>query len=397
MTLKAAPDLLFLLGPSGEWIASNPMTRTHVAASASVLEGIRRTADGHGPDFVEALKGFDEVWVEDRTFFGCRDCTVADATGLELSPRPEARVTGAEAVATALQERFILIDDEAAYRKRFALKTRLLDPEHLGNFHQQMGFELLMRQHKDPEQWWVAQKFEEGLKTVRDNAYRKVQEEFLKRDVPKWALAGKKVLDVGCGAGYYSHLFASFGAEVLGLDQNPEHVSTARNAFRAEGLRFEVFDLSDLESLKRLGGGPFDLIYLSDVLLFYFIPYQPPSTLKGGSHTGRPPVSAASFLGTLKTLLAKGGRVRVLEPHGSFSLCLRYGDPSRPLAVLNEYRRKWFGITPNLQTAAQAFREAGFAVVDIREPVYEGPVRDREDAFLAEYPIWWLFELVPMA
>ena len=86
-----------------------------------------------------------------------------------------------------------------------------------------------------------------------------------------------------------------------------------------------------------------------------------------------------------------------MDPHGSFSLCLRYGDPSKPLAALAEYKRKEYGITPDLETLAHGFREAGLAITDVWEAAYEGPIQDREDAFLKEFPTLWLFELAPLA
>jgi len=379
--LSLCPDVLFLVDGRGDWIASNPLARIHVAVSPSAAELLRRLrAPG---ELSAALAGLEGLWAEDRTVFGPRRCALDDATG--ISHEPGRRLAGAEAVAL-LRERFVLLEDLAAYRERFGPKRRPMDPDRFGNFHQQIGQELLLRQRVKPDDWWVSQKFEDDLSGVKNTAYRKVQHEFLEREVPGWGLAGKRVLDVGCGVGYFAEFFRRVGgaAEVLGLDPNADYIRRAQATFRAPGLRFETFDFAKLESLTAHRGAGFDLIYLSDVLLFYFVSYKnKPEELAG----------AVGFLSALKSLLAPGGRIMVMDPHGSFSLCGRYGDPAQPLAVLGEYKRRVWGIASTLEPLGRAVRAAGLAVTGIWEPCYEGPVRDAEDAFLKEFPVWWVFEL----
>jgi SAM-dependent methyltransferase len=76
------------------------------------------------------------------------------------------------------------------------------------------------------------------------------------------SLAGKRVLDLGCNAGYWSLLAAKAGADyVLGIDGRDMHVEQANFVFEASGIsrdRYEfrtanLFDLSDL-------GGQFDVV-----------------------------------------------------------------------------------------------------------------------------------------
>jgi 2-polyprenyl-3-methyl-5-hydroxy-6-metoxy-1,4-benzoquinol methylase len=367
---------LFLAGPKGEWIVSNPMARSHVAVSSSALELLRRLREPGVP------KAAPRLWAEDRTVFGCRVCALDDATG--LSPEPSRQALGLNEVLKLLEERLILIHDLASYRERLGPKTKPVDPEHAGNFHQRLGHELLFRQRTKPDDWWVSQKFTEDLSSVHDTAYRKVQEEFLRREVPGWGLSGAKVLDVGCGVGYYSKFFARHGAQVLGLDPNPDYIKRAREAFSGDDVRFEVFDFKDPPRLADFGQAAYDLIYLADVLLFYFVSYR---------HRPQELAGAAAFLKSLKAMLSPRGRIVVMDPHGSFSLCCRYGDPQRPLAVLTEYRRRSFGIAATLEGLGRAFREAGLAVTGMWEPCYEGDGTAPEDGFLREFPVWWVFEL----
>lgn len=376
-SLRLCPDVL-VVSEGGVWIASNPHARAHVAVSPSALELLRRCAAGEA----DPAAGLADLWAEDRTEFGCKDCLVDDATGLVRSPA--ARVSGLGPVAAKLVERSILITDLAAYRARFGPKTRPLGDEHFGTFHQQMGHHVAVRRRSNPDEWWVSQKFTDDLGGVKDTAYRKVQEAFLERRAPAWNLAGKRVLDVGCGVGYYSDFFAKRGAEVLGVDPSAPHIERARKTFKTPRLRFELFDFADPSKLSALGEGSFDFIYLADVLLFYLIPYN-----------GKP-TDPAVLLRPLRKLLKPGGRIVTMDPHGSFSLCARYGDPQRPLAVVSEYKHKDFGIAPNLESLVHAFRDSGLAVVDAWEPVDERPDgAAREDGFLREFPTWWVFELAP--
>ena len=60
-------------------------------------------------------------------------------------------------------------------------------------------------------------------------------------------LAGKRVLDVGCGRGGTVALLAErFGAEVVGVDLAPEAVAFCRRAHRHPDVRFEVGDAEHL-------------------------------------------------------------------------------------------------------------------------------------------------------
>ena len=309
-SLRLCPDVLIVAeGPL--WIASNPHARAHVAVSPSALELLRRCAAGDA----DPASGLENLWAEDRTVFGCRECLLDDATG--LLREPTARLNGLDAVVAKLVERCILISDLASYRARSGPKVRPLGDEHFGTFHQQMGHEVAVRQRRNPDEWWVSQKFKNDLSGIKDTAYRKVQEEFLKRQTPRWKLEGKRALDVGCGVGYYSNFFASHGATVVGIDPNVPHIERARKTFPSPRLRFDVFDFSDPAKLLSLGESSFDFIYLADVLLFYLIPY-----------TGSA-VDPSTLLAPLRRLLKPGGRIVTMDPHGSFSLCAQRREQGR--------------------------------------------------------------------
>lgn len=74
------------------------------------------------------------------------------------------------------------------------------------------------------------------------------------------SLAGRPVLDAGCGIGVVSGLFHAMGAQVTGIDVSD--VALEQAALRAPGGTFIRASLVDFEA----GQGGFDLILCADVL-----------------------------------------------------------------------------------------------------------------------------------
>jgi tRNA (mo5U34)-methyltransferase len=84
-------------------------------------------------------------------------------------------------------------------------------------------------------------------------------------------LSGKKVLDIGCNAGFYSFELAERGAEVLGIDVDEHYLKQARWAADIKGLKdrthfrqMQVYDLANLEE-------EFDIVWFMGV--FYHLRY----------------------------------------------------------------------------------------------------------------------------
>jgi len=71
-------------------------------------------------------------------------------------------------------------------------------------------------------------------------------------------LAGKRVLDLACGFGFYTRLLKQHGAaQVIGIDISPEMVRLGREQEQAEplGVTYQVCDATALPAL-----GTFDLV-----------------------------------------------------------------------------------------------------------------------------------------
>jgi SAM-dependent methyltransferase len=77
------------------------------------------------------------------------------------------------------------------------------------------------------------------------------------------SLAGKRVLDLGCNAGYWSLAAAEAGCEhVLGIDGRQMHVDQARLVFEVNRVAPERYDFrkADLYDVDLAEHGPFDLV-----------------------------------------------------------------------------------------------------------------------------------------
>jgi SAM-dependent methyltransferase len=284
-----------------------------------------------------------------------------------------------------LKDQCLLIDDLEAYRARFDFKKTLLDRQRFGTYHQQLGQQLIAFERRDPSAWWLEQKFTPDLAAIRqDNLYGAVQDRFLDEWLPKRMTPGLRVLDLGCGAGTIAQKMARLGASVLGVDPNPDYIRLATE--RAEGdATFQVLDLNTPGALDALPAASFDCIYMSDALLFYFVPYEP----------GKP-LDLARFIADVKRLLKPGGSFLSLEPHPVFYVQPWLGDPARPFTVMSEYLHTHWRINPPLAVLARPFLEAGFVITGVEEPASQRDnpqVPQRDAAFASEFPVWLLLEM----
>jgi SAM-dependent methyltransferase len=76
-------------------------------------------------------------------------------------------------------------------------------------------------------------------------------------------VAQKRVLDLGCGPGFYAEEIVRRGGSVVGLDQNPDMVALAARRV-PEGAEFQVYNLA--EPLSWLEGESFDLALMALVI-----------------------------------------------------------------------------------------------------------------------------------
>jgi SAM-dependent methyltransferase len=78
---------------------------------------------------------------------------------------------------------------------------------------------------------------------------------------------GSRILELGCGTGYYSDIFFSpFASEVVAIDIDQRAIETARRFHQATNIRYEVMDFT-----KTLPDGPFDLVAWSPTIAAYTV------------------------------------------------------------------------------------------------------------------------------
>ena len=104
-------------------------------------------------------------------------------------------------------------------------------------------------------------------------------------------LAGKRALDVGCGAGLLCEPLARLGADVTGLDAAPENIGVARAHAALSGLAIDY----RAGSVEDLSGERFDLVTSMEVI----------------EHVTDP----AAFIAGLTVALAEGGLMVLSTPN----------------------------------------------------------------------------------
>jgi SAM-dependent methyltransferase len=302
----------------------------------------------------------------------------------------DSRLTDADAVSSELAVN--LLENSgflaATWPIRYELaKTSPFD-RFKGSFYEQIGTECLFAR-KDPTEWWTAQKFEDDFTTTRPTPYRFIQDHFL-TDFLSEKAAGRTVLEVGCGTGYYTNKAAQVAELAVGIDYNANYVAIARERWQGIGkhdARFEVADIIELQSAAMdVLAQRYDLVFLIDTFLFLFHESYQPELYRNRETVVR----------NLASLVAPGGRLIVMDPHPLF-LTAWFGDPNRPVGILEAYRSHDFRITPTLEEVSALFSSCGLAIDRVHEPRPDAELFEHDPsafAFYSEVPPWWVFELM---
>jgi SAM-dependent methyltransferase len=82
--------------------------------------------------------------------------------------------------------------------------------------------------------------------------WRPVVQTFLESHLPA---TQQRILDIGCGTGHYCGRLAAAGHRVVGIDLDPEMITTARREYPQ--ATFECLDMIDVDALD----ASFDMIY----------------------------------------------------------------------------------------------------------------------------------------
>lgn len=154
-------------------------------------------------------------------------------------------------------------------------------------------------------------------------------------------LAGKRALDVGCGAGLLCEPLARLGAQVTGVDAAEENVEAAREHARGSGLAIE-YRWGDV---GQLGLSDFDLVCSMEVI----------------EHVA----DKAGFVAALAGALKPGGLMILSTPNRTVRSRLMLVEASERLGAIPRGTHHWDDfVTP--EELAALLAEAGLAMGDPR-------------------------------
>ncbi|RUW79513.1 class I SAM-dependent methyltransferase [Mesorhizobium sp. M2A.F.Ca.ET.067.02.1.1] len=379
-------DVIFLPESTAEypdrWVAMNVFSRTALGISSDVFRLLGT------PSLAEiSSDGLYRCWKIE--YFSNEGGLLADPSRFRRDLRQWQELNlHHHGLLAELRKHYIVIDNEADYRKRFQPKRHILDHQNFGNFHQQHGQYMALIRREDPAIWWIRQKFQPNQVSVRrDTLYNAIQNAFLEQYTKERITKGMSVVDLGCGTGVYSNLMASRGASVLGVDPSDKYLAVARKHAR-DGVRFEQMHIGQQGGLDGIPSGSADIVFMSDSLLFYYVPLFPGQIADIGI-----------LLADIRRILKPDGAFVSVEPHGVFFLMPWLGAEDRPFVVLTEYLRKSFGVVPPLSWLIRTVSQAGFVVGDMRELTpasYFAEIDPRAYNLASEFPLWHLLEFRPL-
>lgn len=386
MRLEIPKDVIIIPEINGCWVAMNVFSKTCLAIESESV-AVLACFGGQSRSEVEKHYAHNHFKVWDIQRFSNEDGLVADPTRYSRNQEdwPALSRLSISQLIDVCIDRFLLIEDREHYLSLFKTKESLLDKNHFGNFHQQLGQHLMLPpQRKNPDRWWLQQKFNPELKGVRDNLYGAVQAHALDTYFKEKLKKGSYLVDFGCGPGFFSNMIAKNGLSVLGLDPNEEFVAIAR-ANAVAGAKFEVADLGQKECLQHLPENSVDYVFMSDALLFYFVSVLPGAAVP----------DIRILLKDIKRVLKPEGKIISVEPHYLFWLSPWLGEIDRPFTVFTEYMHKSFGVTATISQFIQAFNKSGFGVTWMEELMpgkWFREIDPRAYHFARQFPIWQLFE-----
>ena len=384
--MKVTNNLIVQPDASGNWILYNVFTQNTLAVSSEVMGVLSLICQGKSEaEIKKSYKGKTfEIW--DIETFSNYEGLLADPTRRlrDYKDWPNSEKLAVLDLIERLEQKRVVIHDEAKYSSSLELKTSILDTDHIGNFHQQLGQKLLIEKRIDPSDWWVNQKFAPGYGDLKDTLYKAIQGKFLRTFFESRFKPSDSVIDVGCGIGYYSKLMGRTGASVLGIDPSVSYIEIAKKG-APKNVSFKLSEIGSPGATDWIESGSFDYVFMSDALLFYFVSPDP-----------RQKPDIKLLFSEIKRILKPQGSFFSMEPHGIFWLRPWLGEVDRPFTILTEYRTKRFNVAPSYGQIIKSFIDNGFIIKDMKELYPEKSFAEKDPqaaGFATEFPLWWFYEL----
>jgi SAM-dependent methyltransferase len=251
--------------------------------------------------------------------------------------------------------------------------------------------------HKSTMQQWFQTKFYEDLSDIRrenQGYYKHYVHHFVTNFFDKQKITGKRVLDFGCGPGFYSAILARRGANVVGIDHSDFLIQKANEHKARLKLSNVQFIRGDLVlSSGKWTPACFDYVIAIDTIVSF--------DYASARHKHEEVVSAFRCV---SRVLKPAGRFYIIESHPCFGQAIQEimsvaGEPFcvRPPGYKIEHKPKdyphhWF----TLDEMTQATNEAGMAVLRIHEPD-PSPALKQDNAgaysFRLKYPGMIVYEI----
>jgi SAM-dependent methyltransferase len=388
MNYRIAADSILRIHDGAGWILTNPRARHHFELDRVGLEAIVQSAEPRDDSAWAATLKEASGW--DRSHFSNADGLMADPTG--FGPRKGEALHGRQLFEALRHARLMETSDRADYLAFLGPQTSILDQEHLGTFHQAVGrFQLRDLRRKDRWRWWHDQKFSPDGRELAPGFYRWIQGHFFEKYFGAQNLQAARALDFGCGNGFYSARFSALGAKtVIGIDTSADLLEIARGNYPDIDFRLSSEQAID-ETLGSLSTGSFDVIYMSDVLLFFF--YDPKTQHRNDA-------ALARLFAHFRRLLDRNGVLYLMEPNATFWLAPWLGAPPCPWTVVTEYRNHLYSVAPTVDEVVTVLGASGFAVTTFRHPEIQeqdGSIDPLAYSYARNFPLWDFYGCRPLA
>ncbi len=266
-------------------------------------------------------------------------------------------------------------------RKTYFRERKDLFNRFKGNINEQILTESLLR--KTPiHDWWVNQKFNLSKQEIRENPYKYIQETFLKKFFKKY-LNNKKVLEIGCGTGYFTKKISKYAKQVLGIDYQKKYIDIASKKNRSQNINYLKINVASHNAFKQMKD--FDYIFMIDFFLFFFDKKFQPDLFK----------NRVNIMKNLRSKLNSKGKLIIMDPH-FFWLTPFFGNSERPFGIVNEYKKRFLSSIPPLEATSKLFSLSGFLISKIYEPNVDKKFKKINKLnynFFREFPQWIVYEL----
>ncbi len=158
---------------------------------------------------------------------------------------------------------------------------------------------------------WFKNKFYDDVSDIRPESrayYKYCVQNFVTQFFTREKISGKKILDFGCGPGYFSTILAQRGAHITGIDRSAFLISKANELKqRLELENVEFFQGDFLDFAKNVPSEEFDYIVAIDTIVSF--------DYRRTAHNHK---DFSQVLGEINRVLKDEGRFFIIEAHPFF-------------------------------------------------------------------------------